>query len=258
MQYKNKKNSTEKSTALKIVLFLFAFFIILFSLQYFAYDVYAVPVGPTIMEMTNETYSRTGSTLINTTGGSITTMVLNVTAQNLKWKAFVGNVTGRLVLSDASSYSIFDWSLSNIVGTVYATRSPELISWGDISCANKTHIGNEEFAMNHTSNPNDNISATFSSKSHESFHVGTVKIEENECYSIHTNVNNQTQSSHFEEVILYDGTNSNNGDIVYATRIEQAQTGYNTLPYDFQMIVPEMGHPSWTGSTAYYFYVELT
>ena len=224
----------------------------------FNYYVYAVPVGPTITEIRNETGSAKESTLINTSGGSITTMELDVTAQNLKWKAFVGNVTGSLVLSDAFNYSIYDWSLSTIVGEVYATRSSITVSWSNIHCSNLTHITNEEIALNHTSNPDDNISATFNAKNHTKFYIGTVELASNSCYSIHTNVNNQSQNSSFEEIILYDGTTSENGDIVYATNLEQDVAGYNNNQFDFQMILPEIGLATWDSSTAYYFYVELT
>ena len=233
-------------------------FIVLIIFTSLSYCAHAVPVGPTITEIRNETGSAKESTLINTTGGSITTMELNVTAQNLKWKAFVGNVTGNLVLSDASNYSIYDWSLSRIVGEVYATRSSSTISWSSINCSNLTHMTNEEIALNHTSNPDDNISATFNVKDHTPFYIGTVEISSNSCYSIHTNVNNQSQDSSFEEIILYDGTDHQNGDIVYATNLEQDAAGYNNNPFDFQMIVPEVGLATWDSSTAYYFYVELT
>ncbi|OIO61813.1 hypothetical protein COY26_04315 [Candidatus Woesearchaeota archaeon CG_4_10_14_0_2_um_filter_33_10] len=233
-------------------------FIVLIIFTSLSYCAHAVPVGPTITEIRNETGSAKESTLINTTGGSITTMELNVTAQNLKWKAFVGNVTGNLVLSDASNYSIYDWSLSRIVGEVYATRSSSTVSWSDIKCSNLTHITNEEIALNHTSNPDDNISATFNVKNHNPFYIGTVEITSNSCYSIHTNVNNQSQNSSFEEIILYDGTDYQNGDIVYATNLEQDAAGYNNNQFDFQMIIPEVALPAWDSSTAYYFYVELT
>ena len=233
-------------------------FILLAILISFSYYAHAVPVGPTITEIKNETGSIRGSTLINTTGGSITTMELNVTAQNLKWKAFVGNVTGSLVLSDASNYSIYDWSLSSIVGEVYATRSSITVSWSNIHCSNLTHMRNEEIALNHTSNPDDNISATFSVKNHNPFYIGTVELTSNSCYSIHTNVNNQSQDNKFEEIILYDGTDYQNGNVVYATNLEQDSAGYNNNPFDFQMIVPEVGLSTWDSSTAYYFYVELT
>ena len=231
--------------------------LILVNIIYISYNVVAAPAGPSVTLINNETANPADATIINTTGGSITTMVLNVTAQNLKWKAFIGNVTGSLVLDDASGYSIFDWDMTTIIGEVYATRSQTTVSWGDISCSNDTHIHNEEISLNHTDNPNDNISTTFNTKNHDSFYVGTVEISENSCYSINTNVNNQSQDTTFEEVLLYDGTTPSNGDMVYATKLEQGSQGYDNNPYDFQMIVPEVALATWQSSTAYYLYVEI-
>ena len=47
------------------------------------------------------------------------------------------------------------------------------------------------------------------------------------------------------------------GNIVYGQNLENQRYGYNYKTYDFQLLVPERGESSWTGATAYYFYVEL-
>jgi hypothetical protein len=219
---------------------------------------FATPIGPSIIYNSSETAPPASAAMINTSGGSITTMVLDATTQNVRWKAYVGNVTGKLTLDDANNFTIFDWSMSNVVGEIYATRSSESVSWADINCSNSTHIYNEEIALNHTNNPDDNISTTFNVKDHDSFYVGTVLIAQDSCNSIHTFVNDSNQSTDFEEVLLYDGTNATNGDIIYATILEQNKPGFDNTTYDFQMIVPENGLSTWTSSTAYYFYVELT
>ena len=81
----------------------------------------------------------------------------------------------------------------------------------------------------------------------------------------------------FEEVLLYDGgyqgsnvsngginqtNNTNFKNIVYASIIEEDAHGYrgnaDNQTYDFQMLLPEVGLSSWTSSTPYYFYVELS
>jgi len=234
--------------------------IIICALVLLAAAVYvqAAPVGPTVTYSATETAPTREAALINTSGGSITTMVLNATTQNLRWKAFVGNVTGSLTLDDAENYTVFDWSLSSVIGEVYATRSSDTVTWSNINCSNATHILNEEMALNHISNPDDNISTTFSVKDHEQFYVGTRLMTTDSCFSLHTYVNDAPQSADFEEVVLYDGTNHTNGDVVYATPLEQDVQGFDTASYDFQMIVPENGLATWQSSTAYYFYVELT
>jgi len=217
----------------------------------------AAPSGPTVTILANETKTATSAALINTTGGTISTVLLNATTQNVRWKAYVGNVTGSLTLDDANDNSIFDWTLSSIVGEVYATRFAGSVNWTGINCSNSTHISLEENTLNHT-NKDDNLTRTFNSQIHQGFYTGTRQILQNTCYSVHTYVNSTAQSTRFEEVILYDDTNTTNGKIVYATPLEQDQYGFDNNTYDFQMILPEVGTPGWQSSTAYYFYVELT
>jgi len=218
-----------------------------------AVEVSSIPDGPNVVTIRNETKTLDSSALINTSGGIITTMVLNSSQQNLRWKAFVGNVSGTLTLDDASGYSVFDWGLTDVVGEVYATRSSNTIDWSNINCSTTTNITNEEVAINHINNPSDNITATFSEQNHNPFYVGNVYISQDSCYSLHTYQNGTSQTSNFEEILLHDKDN-----VVYATLIEDNLLGYNpNQTLDFQMIVPENGLDSWGSSTAYYFYVEL-
>jgi hypothetical protein len=217
----------------------------------------ATPSGPTITVISNETKQPASATMINTSGGSITTVILNATTQNPRWKAYVGNITGTLTLDDANDNTIFDWTLTDVIGEVYATRQSGTINWSGINCSNLTHNENENAALNHT-NIDDNITATFDETKHEGFYTGTREILANTCFAVHTYVNSTNQTANFEEVVLYDGTNETNGNIVYATPLEQDLYGFDNNTYDFQMIVPEVGLATWTSSTAYYFYVELT
>lgn len=219
----------------------------------------AAPSGVTIIPLKNETATPSAASFINTSGGSITTINLNGTTQNLRWKAFVGNVSGSLTLDDASNNTVYSWNLVTVSGEVYATRASRLINWTGINCSNLTHLEGENFALNHT-NPDDNISATFSVKDHSRFYIGTSEITDDSCFSVHTYVNGTAQQtpSNFEETVLYDGTNLTDGTIVYSSLLEQDAYGYNNQTYDFQMILPERGLATWKSSTAYYFYIELS
>src|SRR3989344_5743717 len=139
---------------------------------------------------------------------------------------------------------------------LYATTASGNINWSGVNCSNSTHLGLEDVAMNQT-NFDDNISRTFNSISHSGFFVGTREILQNTCRSIHT-LNSSREQSRFEEVALYDGTNTTNGNIIYSAPLQQDAPSFDNSTYDFQMIVPENGLATWTSSTAYYFYVELT
>ena len=181
--------------------------------------IHAIPSGPQISIFSNETKSVQAARVINTSGGSITTIRLNATTQNTRWKAYVGNVTGTLTLDDANDNTIFNWQLTSIVGEVYATRSSGLINWSGINCSNSSNILYEETNLSQF-NKDDNISKTFSSQTHQGFYAGTRQILQNTCYSVHTYVNSTAQSTRFEEVVLYDSPQLGNGNIVYATPLE--------------------------------------
>ncbi len=244
-------------------MFLPSFFLllVLFSFVFVAYAS-AAPEGPSsITVVSNQTKSPLSGQIVNTSGGYITTLNITAVTQNTRWKAFIGWVSGRFTLNDASGSTIYDWSLSNaaITGEVYATRNASTIAWSRITCANTSVLQQENFYMNHT-NPDDNITRTFTGDAtHSSFSIGGVTIGANACPTINTYINNATQTADFEEIALYDGFNtSSGGNVVFSTILEQDHNGYNNQTYDFQMIVPENGFSGFSGSTAYYLYVELS
>ncbi len=239
-----KRKSTAKYTLLFGILLLLLLIHFVFA---------ANPVGPdSITINSNETKGASSAQMINISGGRILSMNVTATTQDPRWKAFVGNVIGSFTLDDGDGATIYNWTLSSITGRIYATRNDSTISWGDIGCATTNDMETENVNMNHT-NSGDNITATFSDTTHDLFWVGSTSIGANLCPTLNTYVNNATQDNSFEEMVLDDGSN-----IVYATIIEENETaGYDGEFYDFQMIVPENGAPSFTGATAYYLYVEI-
>jgi hypothetical protein len=219
----------------------------------FGYSAYAIPDGPSeAIVISNETKTATAPYEFNVTGGYIYTINLTAVVQNPRWKAFIGNVSGKFTLEDSSGSAIFDWSLASISGEVYATRNSSSLNWAAIACASTANLESENTAMGH-SGAEDNITATFSSGDHPELFVGGQQIAQDSCdHVLNTYVNSDPQTSVFFEIAL--NTESN---IVYATIIEQSEAGFDGRPYDFQMIVPEIGTPGFSGATAYYLYVEL-
>ena len=147
------------------------------------------PSGAQITYNQTETKTPAPAEYINTSGGTFTTLILYSETQNLRWKAYAGNVTGVLTLDDSGDYSIYQWSLTDITGEVYATRTNNSISWASIQCANETHIYNEEIALNHTTDADDSINSTFSYQLHRPFTVGIVPIPQSQCRSTFTWIN---------------------------------------------------------------------
>jgi hypothetical protein len=215
---------------------------------------YSQPSGSDILFNTSETKAPAPAEYLNTSGGSFTTMILSAETQNLRWKAYVGNVTGVLTLDDSGNYSIFQWGLTSMTGEVYASRNNS-ITWTSIACASETMINTEQTMMNHSSTGLDNINNTFSYKIHRGFYVGSAQILQSTCKSAFTWANDTAQiasvNAPFQEMLLSDGAS-----LIYATFIDDNTQGFNYNKYDFQMIVAERGVGTYP-NTRYYFYMEL-
>lgn len=246
-QNMKKRGKTETLKVFGVLTVLIATFIFGASL------ISAVPGGVDNLNITsNETVSaNTAGSIVNISGGYVATINLSTTVQNPHWKAFVGWVNGAFILDDSSGSTIYDWSLATTNGIVYATRDSGTIEWTSIACANTTVMETENTALSH-SNADDNITATFDDTTHSAFYVGSTNIGANSCPTLNTYVNNVTQDSTFEEMVLTDTTS-----LVYATIIEDQSSGFDENNYDFQMLVPENGAQGYSGATAYYVYVEV-
>jgi len=216
--------------------------------------VIAEPQGPVITYNVTEYGPIQPAALVNTSGGSFTTLVLNVSYQNQRWKAYAGNVTGKLALQDSEGFSIYDWGLTTVGGQVYASRN-DSVDWSSIGCAPSGIVSSEQSFLNHAASATDSINNTFSGIGHRSFYVGSTPITQNTCPSIATFVNSSAQvldeNALFQQVLL-----SDSNALVYTTLLEDGAEGFNLRRYDFQMIVAESAiSPT---PTPYYFYVELS
>jgi hypothetical protein len=220
----------------------------------FLYYVSAQPTGAGISYNVSETKPATPAVYLNTSGGTFTTIILSGDTQNLKWKAYAGNVTGVLTLDDSGDYSIFQWQPTSVTGQVYASRN-DSVTWSTIGCAAPSLVVNEDTYMNHTTGSIDSINNTFNVKIHKQFYVGNIKINQSSCKSAFTWANDTAQSpsinAPFQEVLLSDSTN-----LVYTTFVDDNIQGFNFKKYDFQMIVAEKGVGGYA-NTRYYFYLEL-
>jgi hypothetical protein len=234
--------------------------------MYYAVLVSATPGGSSII------YNSTGTYADRTPGNrsdprsTITTMILSVIQKDDFWKAYVGNITGRLSLESADGYMIYDWpiSLASKSGEVYISRASS-VAWYNVSCVNETSIYDEEGYIGMSTVQSDNINKTFNdTNNHGSFLIGNdlgspTTISANSCRSTATYIDGagvpQTLDGNhiFQEVLLQDNSN---GLLIFASLINASQPGFDNRSYDFQAIVPDAGFYN-TTSTTYYFYTEL-
>ena len=218
---------------------------------------FALPEGPSITYVSN-TSKVSGAATLQTgdVKGTITTIILDSESQNQRWKAYVGNVTGKLTLQDVEGYAIYDWTLeANFAGTVFASRNGT-VDWSNIACANSTIIESEETTMVHINAADDSITNTFNATDHQWFFINGQNMSGCPYTPMYINGTPQAQdlSAQFQQVLVMD---TNNSVLIYATRIENDQIGYNpNFTFDFQMIIAESGNPLVT-TTPYYFYLEI-
>ncbi|RJQ15474.1 hypothetical protein C4573_04930 [Candidatus Woesearchaeota archaeon] len=228
--------------------------IVALSLFFLSPKVNSLPVGANVTSNTSSNWSAAIPSRTDA-GGTITTMVLDAQSQDDGWKGYVGNISGKFTLDDASGYSIYDWSFTVTEGEVYISRAASP-SWSTAICANTTIISNEQNYFGMTAAEYDIINKTFNETIHQSFRVGVVDIVNSSCSSAFTYVNDSkypyiNESTPFQEVLLQTGT-----DLIYAALLETDNEGFHTgYTYDFQAIVPDNRTNGVT--TTYYFWAEL-
>jgi hypothetical protein len=216
-------------------------------------DVSAIPQGASITYNLTENATTRPADSHTAAGGSFTTLILNVTSQTSKWKAYVGNVTGKLTLDNSNNKTIYDWTLTSVQGEVYVSRNNS-VSFTSLTCANNGNMTTEDIYLGINSSDDDSINKTFYQKIHRSFVIGgTGTIQNSTCYAIATYINDTTQpaseNATFQEVLLSDGKN-----LVFTSLLNAKKQGFDQNLYDFQLIAPD--NPTEVATT-YYFYAEL-
>lgn len=223
----------------------------------------AVPAGisPSFISSDNGPTVNSGSRA--DLGGTITTLSLDVVSQDQSWKAYIGNITGKMVLRNANGISIYEWNINSsaLAGYIFVSRNGS-VNWTLIRCANTTIIDGEQTVLSMGATSADNLGNTFNYTRHKAmaFTGGVPPVNANTCPSTATYVNGSMQGSMddavFQEILLTDTAN-----LIYGTFIDQNSEGFDnnasiTKEYDFQFIVGENKSAS-IGNT-YYFYAEIS
>ncbi len=244
------KSQKDKRTEKAFIFPATALFILITILS-LATSIAAQPTGVGISGNVTESAAEISPPNRTDEGGTITTLVMDVLQQNLRWKAYVGNLTGVLTLDDASGESIFRWELGaeSMTGEVYISRS-DSVNWGDIKCSNQTLINDEDLFLGFSGTSVDSVNRTFNETTHPTIEVGLIPVDN--CRSTSTFVNSAPQSqatADFPLILLQDDI-----DVIYASPINQGADSYSTgSQADFQVIVPDQVGDT----TTYYFYAEI-
>jgi hypothetical protein len=199
--------------------------------------------GATLQIGTPVTKAFTATGTIGAQGGNATTLNATTETQTLAWQGFYGELFGNISLEDNSGNAMYRWS--STTGTILASTDI------NINFANITAVN--DCSMDDTitgSAGSDSVNKTFTPSNNTEFTIGSTTIAAGTACTTYTYVNNATQTTNFEEIIVTDdGTTS-----IYATRIDSNTQGFNGNTHDFQMIVPDYTNQT---TLTYYFYVQL-
>jgi len=250
----------------------------------------ALPVGSKSLDRSNEQRWPTWGAL-NTTAlaGNVTELTFNASTITRTYQGYYGNITGFIVLGDASNNTLYDWTLASPQGEIYAVRDSTVPSWESVGCASQGELQSEDLRLKvNESIDEDSVNQTFvvggapdqlarfptSDLSHPQFWVANQSVTANACAVATLYNSSYMPSANFKEVLLSDNVNvpvtpgvSQEGFVIYTAIIAHSinpfadSLGFNFENHDFEMLVGEDGHGANTGTTAttstYWFYLEL-
>ena len=236
------------------------------------------PTGGSVTEVRSETAPADTPGTHDAISGNVSELTIYGYSTTQAWQGYFGNVSGTIQLADANDNVMYNWSLANPEGEVYASTNSS-ISWTNIQCFNFTATGTyeDESGNGGTTNLNgtnlsilesmfniastdvDGVDETFSligAGTHDLFYTANQQFSEGECRSTRVfDSTGQGVSNNFEEVLLYEPVSKS---IIFAALLEEASVlGFDGNDYDFEMLVLEDGHGTDTAVTTYYFFVEL-
>ncbi|MEM4254384.1 MAG: hypothetical protein QXR48_03310 [Candidatus Woesearchaeota archaeon] len=204
----------------------------------------------TIISTQSRTPKTTGVPIV-AEAGNITWLAITHLQKTKSWQGFVGNMTGGLVLDDLTNDTLYAWNISNLSGQLYASQNCS-IDWTQISIQNDCTVDN---AL--TGHGSDAVSRTYTpSANNISYQVYDLVVNASSVCTAWPYVNDSKQSGTylFENTILTAGTVPNGNQSIYVANFEYQTNGFDTLLYDFQMLVPVNRSSKFT---TYCLYAEL-
>ncbi len=201
--------------------------------------VLAAPQGATVSVGASERGPAATVGTATTEGGNVTNMNVSSDVITSRWAGFWGNISGSIILADASGNNFYRWTVTDVTGSVvYATSAP-VVDWATLAAAresdmpayvqgtapdsyNNTFTGTETFTSASQSVANANFTFTY-----EGGAMGT---------------NLKTYALKVDTSTL-----------VFAAKAVAGTTGFNNQAVDYQLLVPAQGGTT----TTYNFYLEL-
>jgi hypothetical protein len=207
----------------------------------------AAVADPTGAELTVGETSRRDDQAAEThqaVAGNVTQLDISSTQVSSVWQGYYGDISGTITLDNANNQTIYDWSIADPNGQVYASRSA-ISNWAGVACSSQNQIYVEEATLNIPNISTEGINDTFVSVAHDAITVAGTELSG--CRS--TQAYNSSELGQYWNVLLNVGTN-----MVFTSIINNDANGFDNSTYDFELLVPT---DKTSGLMTYNFYVEL-
>lgn len=184
------------------------------------------------------------ATTVNAIGGNVTAVNINGTAITDRWAGFYGNISGVVRLSDSTGNKFYQWTVSQLTGSVVYATNGTVSNWSTLDVA--TYSNMPSYLQQSAA---DNYSNTFTSN--EAF---TTNLRSVAGVDYTYTLNASGQNSQFKTYAMtadVSASANDNSTIVFAGKAVQAANSFNGGAADFQIIAPARTQ------TTYYFYLEL-
>ncbi len=263
----------------KFSVFRYTILLILFVsiFVFFIFPAHSIqPTGGSVTAGTPQTAPADSAGSVPAQAGNVTPLNIVGYSSTQSWQGYFGNVSGTIQLADASDNVIYNWTLAEPSGEVYASTNSSII-WENIQCFNftanatgsvgsagttnlaGTNLSVLESRFGILSDDVDGVNETFSftpaGDPHDQFFTANLQFSAGECLSTKVYSPSGPVANQFEEALLYEPITSS---VIFASLLEKGTlNGFNNQDNDFEMIVPEDGHGTDTSTTTYYFFVEI-
>lgn len=243
-------------------------------------SVFGLPESPgtfSILGQDRRAQGTQGFTDGNVFAGNVTHLSVVGFSITQSWAGFYGNISGTIVLDDSFNRTLYNWTLADPRGEIYATTSVTINWSGNITAgqaqaatgysnlrcwntfepsAGLTNLSELEDLFDIGASDVDGIDETFRTGIHAAFVTAAVNFSANSCRATSLFLNTELQDTAlYQEVILLDQTND---AVIWTALLSNGSTsGFTGGQTDFEMMVPENGNGTNTAPTTYYFYVEL-
>ncbi len=202
---------------------------------------YAAPDGATVTVGATERGTENTAGTAATTAGNVTEVNVSGTAITTRWAGFFGNISAGLVLSDAANNKFYEWTVTDVSGSVVYAADAAVTDWSTTNIVAATTADMPAFLTGTTA---DNYTNTYNAQ--EAFTSSTYNIPNTNYVATYSN----GAAGNLKSYSLKATTEN---ALIWAGKALNDETSFDGGQVDYQVLVPVDG----TTSTTYNFYLEL-